>query len=495
MLDTPYITRGTGKQLRGFLTHIKQHVNSLLVALKLPVKEWYLILVYPFTQKFDYQTHRAYELEKNIGLISSDKQALLPTLDAFLTFLEKRCTALENIEVDNSKRFNNHGNKNMSGEKNERKSFFAQKQNHSFAGQKGCITCKRRHHALLHDDQLSNADRDTSRNKGSTNNCDNADLSASIQGQGNTLMGTSGNEFIGGKIKYLRHVCYEQLDTQTGSQTNFITKELIDELGRCEIRKTFVKIGGISNKTTDVETMVNLTLESKVNNYTIKTQFAVLDKITFTLPHVWVDLRKVKIDKEMKIADPFYNRPGHIDMLISADLYARIILPQVVKLPAPIIHHENDQLRLVCCSVSDAVSDHELVDIDELMPKFWQMEELQNKTFFSREEKLCENLFLQSCTRLENGSFQVDLSMRSNKDFLQLGDCFHSAYRRFQFLENKFIRNPALFSDYKSFIEEHIELNHGKYVECNSEEIQKRIFLAHHCVIKKDVVYTTARCM
>ncbi|KAH1014410.1 hypothetical protein HUJ04_003251, partial [Dendroctonus ponderosae] len=128
--------RQMSKQLRGFLTHIKQHVNSLLVALKLPVKEWYLILVYPFTQKFDYQTHRAYELEKNIGLISSDKQALLPTLDAFLTFLEKRCTALENIEVDNSKTFNNHGNKNMSGEKNERKSFFAQKQNHSFAGQK-----------------------------------------------------------------------------------------------------------------------------------------------------------------------------------------------------------------------------------------------------------------------------------------------------------------------------------------------------------------------
>lgn len=61
MLDTPAINKASGKHLRTFLTHIRQHINSLK-ALKLPVKEWDVLLIYLFCQKLDYQTHSAYEL-------------------------------------------------------------------------------------------------------------------------------------------------------------------------------------------------------------------------------------------------------------------------------------------------------------------------------------------------------------------------------------------------------------------------------------------------
>lgn len=54
------------------------------------------------------------------------------------------------------------------------------------------------------------------------------------------------------------------------------------------------------------------------------------------------------------------------------------------------------------------------VDVNEVIPRFWQMEELTNQKFLSANDKLCEKLFVNSTKRLEDGSFQVDLPTRKN---------------------------------------------------------------------------------
>ncbi|KAJ8979826.1 hypothetical protein NQ317_002091 [Molorchus minor] len=90
MLETPSVNKPDSQSLRLFVTNIKQNLNSLK-ALKQPIESWDIILVYLFSKKLDYQTQRAFELEKS--------SLELPTLNKFFEFLEKRCTAFENLSV------------------------------------------------------------------------------------------------------------------------------------------------------------------------------------------------------------------------------------------------------------------------------------------------------------------------------------------------------------------------------------------------------------
>ncbi|KAJ8974197.1 hypothetical protein NQ317_011342, partial [Molorchus minor] len=94
LIETPNVTKGDASNLRRFLSHIKQHINSLK-SLKVPVDTWDLMLIYLLSHKLDFRTHQSYELEKP----SND----LPKLVGLIDFIEKRCTALENVTVPDTK--------------------------------------------------------------------------------------------------------------------------------------------------------------------------------------------------------------------------------------------------------------------------------------------------------------------------------------------------------------------------------------------------------
>lgn len=604
MLNVSSITKGSGKQLRAFLTHIRQHVNSLK-ALKLPVKEWDVLLVFLFSQKLDYQTHKAYELEKGMGQRVASAQPVLPTLDEFLNFLENRCLALETVEVESSKGFDHQGNRDKHKEKyyktsllgqhdltsndQNQKCSFCNRDNHSVYKcykfinlslvdkrqfvqtnrlcynclgkshgvtqcqiKQGCKTCNRRHHTLLHDNTAQNVNKLGSRVdvKNTNSQRDNVENRDSKLEQSNTaLLVMDQDKYIGishgvnmgiTRQKKVNEgtvvACVKDTNSQvllatamvylisgdgtkvnaralldSGSQTSFITKKLFNKLKNVEYYDTAFNIGGITNKLTHVDKLVNLIVESQVTNYKVKATCAVLDKITCKIPQVSVDTDKIKLGNDIILADPFYYKPGDVDMLISADLYFKIIIPEIIKLGTDLPILQNSELGWLVCGtapirskIKNSTVDTEFAtaylscqskseDVNETIPKFWQLEEFSDKKFLSGDEKLSEKIFLDTCQRLDNGGFQVDLPMNNNEDYLKLGDSFYSAYKRFQFLERKFSTNHQLFTDYKAFIDEYVKLGHGKYVECNSKEIQKRVFLAHHCVIREEAASTKLR--
>ncbi|XP_047515275.1 uncharacterized protein LOC125056291 isoform X1 [Pieris napi] len=78
---------------------------------------------------------------------------------------------------------------------------------------------------------------------------------------------------------------------------------------------------------------------------------------------------------------------------------------------------------------------------------------------------------------------------------LELGESFHLAYKRFLNLEKKLHKNTNLFHEYKKFIDEYIELNHGEYININSYNLSKDpiYFLPHHAVIKENARSTKLR--
>ncbi|XP_045453524.1 uncharacterized protein LOC123662768 [Melitaea cinxia] len=77
----------------------------------------------------------------------------------------------------------------------------------------------------------------------------------------------------------------------------------------------------------------------------------------------------------------------------------------------------------------------------------------------------------------------------------ELGESFHLAYTRFLNLEKRLHMDPTLFYQYKNFIDQYVELNHGEYCDINSYDMSKDpvYFLPHHAVIKQNAVTTKLR--
>lgn len=95
LVEMPSISKNNQNGLREFILAIKQNRDSLR-NLQVPIDQWDLILVYILSQKLDFNTRRAYELERG--------PTALPTFANFLEFLEKRCVASENLSSPELKR-------------------------------------------------------------------------------------------------------------------------------------------------------------------------------------------------------------------------------------------------------------------------------------------------------------------------------------------------------------------------------------------------------
>lgn len=52
-------------------------------------------------------------------------------------------------------------------------------------------------------------------------------------------------------------------------------------------------------------------------------------------------------------------------------------------------------------------------DINCLMEKFWQWEELENNNIVNTEDELAEKIFRDTTEILENGSFQVSMLLKT----------------------------------------------------------------------------------
>lgn len=79
---------------------------------------------------------------------------------------------------------------------------------------------------------------------------------------------------------------------------------------------------------------------------------------------------------------------------------------------------------------------HTYDNVDIQLTKFWELEEISSQTSnMSTEDSICENLFMKTTTRDNDGRFSVRIPLRESAD--QLGDSYSQAESRFLALERK----------------------------------------------------------
>ena len=245
-----------------------------------------------------------------------------------------------------------------------------------------------------------------------------------------------------------------------GSTISIVTEDLLKKLKFTPERQQ-VKISGIGGNVEHSNKAICLQVKSILEpDFSLKVNCCVLNKITEKAPHFCINKGNLNLPKNVKLADPQFNKPATVDMLLGADVYYKILSGDMMKvnndaltlvgthlgyilsglIPPRALIQDKNRHSLKSNSCFFVQSNKTNPPVDSLLEKFWSLEEvpLSQEKILSAEDELVEKNFCDTTLLLANGSFQVDLPFKTPKENYLLGDSFHSAKKRFYNLEKRF---------------------------------------------------------
>lgn len=380
LLDIPSVIKGNAVNLREFVTNVKQHINAL-ESLSLPVDSWDVLLVHLLSKKVDFNTHKAFELERNADT--------LPTFKEFIEFVSKRALAFENVDSNVGSSFLNKNSKfsnnkvsqlNVNNSQNSTEFIkskkttpfvkkclhccstqhtlfscqkFIQLPNHdkisfvrnnnlcqnclskshslSHCTSRLCWTCGLKHHTMLHscfdnkDDTVASV---ASSSKSNENSVASSGVTLSNVMSNQVLLATALVNVKCSSNKLLTARCL--LDS--ASQTSFVTEEFFHKTGLRPYKQS-VNVFGLSGNKTLVKNYVELPIGSRYDKYYhVKEQCAIVDTITVPLPQQALNITSLNIPANAILADESFNTPNKIDVLLGASVFYSCLQPQVLHL-------------------------------------------------------------------------------------------------------------------------------------------------------------------
>lgn len=274
-----------------------------------------------------------------------------------------------------------------------------------------------------------------------------------------------------------------------GSEATFITESAVQKL-RLQKKKSIASIVSLGQAKTGVSrNQVSITMFATNNSkFNLTINALVYSNITSILPAETLDTKDWQHLQNLRLADPFFNIPGKIDLLLGADAYAVIILPGLKKGPTGSPVAQNSELGwIISGNVAHSNKNktiqthHHLINLDAQIRKFWEIEEINEKRKFTEEEQDCENHYVQTHQRHQDGRYQVRLPFKG-KNRPVFENTRQVAISRLIQLENRFNTNPKLKGMYTECINDYLHLSHMTETETSNNG--QDYHLPHHAVFK-----------
>lgn len=544
LFNIKHLPNETERSLRFLVDHVTKNLRAL-ASLGQPTDKWDILIIFMLSSKLDSQTLLKWEEYRNT---LED----VPTLENFYKFLTDRANVLESLGRNNKTENNiskpqvkntapyvksfactSKGSNNNNNRKpniflcivcNERHRIYdcptfkakgIDERLMDVRKYKLCMNCLRqghpesecrmgpcredgcgqRHNRLLHNPQSS------STHVAIDDEHDEVIVNHSNQGTSQILLSTAMIE-VSNPVNQQKITARALLDC--GSQSSFVTESLKTRLSLKSYPIDCLKVIGIGNHATNVvNESCNVQLNSINSKFNVMLQCLVLNQLTSHLPKTRIDIGSLKLPKNIQLADPMFYEPGPIDVLIGADLFWDILGNEQLSLGSYNTKLRNSQLgwivsgpiqstnfskKIYCNHAMISQSDNK--NIDQMLTKFWDLEEVPKGSMMNEGESECEKHFLTHTTRDSTGRFCVKLPLKENANCL--GDTYNLAKKRFINLEKRFKRNPMLKDEYTKFIHEYAELGHLSLCNKNSL-LGPTYYLCHHAVIRQESESTKLR--
>ncbi|XP_055526885.1 uncharacterized protein LOC129719515 [Wyeomyia smithii] len=286
------------------------------------------------------------------------------------------------------------------------------------------------------------------------------------------------------------YLCRILLDC--GSQVNLITKSMADAIAT-RISPANVKISGVNNRTTSSLEKTVVKIHSRYSDYQATVECIITPTVTGPIPNTEIDVSDWHISPGFQLADPEFNCPQDIDMLIGNGLFFKLLKSGQYRLAEHLPELRDTHLGWVFTGEYEEVGNHgpsyshtvTVEDVYDAVQRFWHIEEVPDQEAKSTEAEECEKHFLSTHKRTKEGRFVVQLPLKENAN--QLSDCRSLALKRFYLLEQRFARDPCLREQYVDFIREYERLGHCKQIDERKDPPNMlKCHLPHHAVIRPD---------
>lgn len=193
----------------------------------------------------------------------------------------------------------------------------------------------------------------------------------------------------------------------------------------------------------------------------------------------------------LMLADPHYNKPVALQLVLGVEFWAKIIENHVVHSISGLCAQKtifgyvifggmqgNDEEPNDGISLRTSIDEkHESV-MDQLLARFWELRDPSDCGYTVAEQR-AEQYFSENTRRDESGRFIVRIPFIENGN--TLGESRTIALKRFFQLERKLEKNNQLREQYNQFMREFIELGHMR--KANSQEKRANgYYIPHHAV-------------
>lgn len=488
--------------------------------LKIDVSNWSPLVAHIVMKKLDRETFRSFE-----QTIKEPRE--IQNLNDLLTFIETRFLSLETtgeVKKRVEQRFDQNNRKNWpvrahhastgacryckgqhtiySCQKFQqlkpsgRLSFMTQNKicknslNHEASEKchstKRCQICNQFHHSLLHIDQKETAKIAI-----------NSHVTTKTKRDCNVLLATAlvKARTTQQSFEYLRALI------DPGSQATLITEYGAQRLGvpREKIHAEITGMGGVHSGVACSKIQVELIPRFPANNFTLHCEALVLPTLTKAQAEHGIIPEKLQHNNFL-LADPTFDTPGPIDIILGADAFTEIILDGIKKTENGVLCQRThfgwilSGRTIIAENISTKiVSMLRTAEINTQLKKLWEVEEVPPEDSKKRHENKCEEIFRKTTKRGTDRKFTVHVPFK--EDITErLREAQSRALARLFQMERRFAKDKNLHREYKKFMDEYLRLGHMVPVEENKTETKPNIYyMPHQAVIKEDSTTTKLR--
>ncbi|KAG8176534.1 hypothetical protein JTE90_020368 [Oedothorax gibbosus] len=199
--------------------------------------------------------------------------------------------------------------------------------------------------------------------------------------------------------------------------------------------------------------------------------------------------------------NPYFSKPGKIEVLLGADIFPYILTDGLVKGPPSTPMAQNTLLGWIlvgpvtCQTENAADSTIQLtnlhsssLDLSDQIKRFWELEEVQARTRSLPEDEQCETFYKETITR-QDRSYTVQFPFKVPQP--ALGETENTALTCFTRLERRLDKNTELAERYYQHMQEYIDLKNMTEVPYSQQQLMLQDIgypgfnLPHHPVFKK----------
>lgn len=254
-----------------------------------------------------------------------------------------------------------------------------------------------------------------------------------------------------------------------GFQRTFVTDNFMKRL-QVPTRRSNYEVYGIWEKPGSTTRECDLTIFSEKTNSKFSVTAILLPNVEKYIPLTSFEVPHCSNFESLDLADPKFNQRSQVDIILGNDCERHFNLEGRKTGIGGLASAYNTIFGWVICGPMDTqvvqsftttVVPSKTVELNDLLRKFWEQEELPSPMHTSDEDHYCEEFYKQTTTRQSDGRYVVRLPFKKEfPDSIFLGASRILSLGQYSHMRQSLSKNPELQAQYKAVLDDYLTLGH-----------------------------------